>query len=155
VNPYWLLNILCCTENFVKVGHAVFGRPFINRFAPCYRTVVLSVLSVCNISCLSVTLVYCGQTVGRIKMKFGMQVGLSAGHIVLHKDLAPLPKKGADLPIFGPCLSWLNGWMDQDVNWYGGRPRRRPHCARWGPSSPQKGGTAPPNFWPMSVVPPG
>ena len=29
--------------------------------------------------------------------------------------------------------------MDEDATWYGGRPRPRPHCARWGPSShPQK-----------------
>jgi len=28
------------------------------------------------LSCLSVTLVYCGQTVGWIKMKLGVQVGL-------------------------------------------------------------------------------
>ena len=39
---------------------------------------LLSVLSV-----LSVTLVYCGQTVGWIKMKLGMPVGLGPGHIVL------------------------------------------------------------------------
>jgi len=32
------------------------------------------------LSCLSVTLVYCRQTVGRIKMKLGMQVGLVPGH---------------------------------------------------------------------------
>jgi len=42
----------------------------------------LSVLSVWPV-CLSVTVVYCGQTVGRIKMKLGMQVGLGPGHIVL------------------------------------------------------------------------
>jgi len=57
----------------------VLGRPLVKRFALCYRTVVLSVcLSVCLfvcLSCLSVTLVYCGQTVGRIKMKFGIHVG--------------------------------------------------------------------------------
>jgi len=35
-------------------------------------SVCLSLLSVC----LSVTLVYCGQSVGRIKMKLGMHVGL-------------------------------------------------------------------------------
>jgi len=44
-----------------------FGRPFVKRFALCYPTVVLSV---CPIS-LCVTLVYCGQTVGCIKMKLG------------------------------------------------------------------------------------
>jgi len=37
--------------------------------------------------------------------------------------------------IFGPRLLWPNGWMDQYATWYGGRPRPRPHCVRWGPSS--------------------
>ena len=31
---------------------------------------------------------------------------------------------------------WPNGWMDQDATGYGGRPRPRPRCARWGPRSP-------------------
>jgi len=35
---------------------------------------------------LSVTLVYCGQTVGWIKMKLGMEVGLGPDHIVLDGD---------------------------------------------------------------------
>ena len=36
-----------------------------------------------SLSCpVSVTLLYCGQTVGRIKMKFGTLVGLVSGHIV-------------------------------------------------------------------------
>jgi len=68
-----------------------FGRPFIKRFALCYRSIVLSV---CLSVCLSVTLVYCGQTVGRIKMKLGMQVGLGSGHIVLGGDPAAPPPKG-------------------------------------------------------------
>jgi len=62
-----------------------FGRPFVKRFALCYRSVV----------CLYVTLVYCGQTVGRIKMKLSMQVGLGPGHYVLDGDPAPPPTKGA------------------------------------------------------------
>jgi len=45
-----------------------------DRFALHYRTIVCHVLSV--------TLVYCGQTVGQIKMKLGMQVGLGPGHSV-------------------------------------------------------------------------
>ena len=40
---------------------------------------------------VSVTLVYSGQTVGRIKTKLGMQVGLGPGHDVLDGD--PPPKK--------------------------------------------------------------
>jgi len=74
------------------LSFSVFGRPFIKRFAQCYRTVVLSVLSV--LSCLSVTLVYCGQTVGRIEIKLGIRIGRGPGHIVLYGDPAPLPKGG-------------------------------------------------------------
>jgi len=64
---------------------SVIGRPFVKRFALCYRTVVLSVLSV--------TLVYCGQTVERIKMKLGTQEDFGPGHIVLDGDPAPPPPK--------------------------------------------------------------
>jgi len=75
--------------------------------------------------------------------QIGMEVGLGPGHIVLDGDPAPCPqKRGHSLPIFGPCLLWQNGWMDQDATWYhGGRPRPRPHCSTWGPSfpSPEKG----------------
>ena len=52
------------------------------------------------------------------------------------------------------CLSDLsvcNRWVDKDETWQAGRPRPRPHCVRWGPSSPEKGGTAP-NFRLMSFV---
>jgi len=42
--------------------------------------------------CLSETLVYCGETVGWIKMKLSMEIGLGSGHIVLGGDPAPLPK---------------------------------------------------------------
>jgi len=62
-----------------------------------------------------------------------------------------LPPKWAQHPLlFGPCLLWQNDWMDQDANWYGCRPRSRPHCVRWGPSFPQRGTTAP-NFDPCLV----
>jgi len=33
--------------------------------------------------------------------------------------------------------------MDQDATWYGCRPRPRPHCVRWGPSSPPLKGAQP------------
>jgi len=58
--------------------------------------------------CLSVMFLYCGQTVGWTKMKLGMEVGLSSGHIVLDGDPAPpLPKKGARRPIFGQTVADL------------------------------------------------
>jgi len=53
----------------------------------------------------------------------------------------PSTPKGAEPhPIFVPRLLWPNGSMDQDVTWYGGRPRPTRHCVRCGPSYPQKKG---------------
>jgi len=75
-------------------------------FTLCYRTVVLSVCTV-----LSVTLVYCCQMLGWIKMKLGTPVGLGPGHIVPDGDPAPLPQAHSP-PIFGPYLLRPNGWMD-------------------------------------------
>jgi len=37
--------------------------------------------------------VYCGQTVGWIKMALGVEVGLGPGHIVLDRYPVPLPKR--------------------------------------------------------------
>jgi len=96
------------------------------------------------LSGLSVTLVYCGHTVGRIKMKLGMQyVGLGPAHIVLDGDAGPPPQRDT-APNLGPYLLWPNGSMDQDATWQEGRPRPTRHCVRLGPSSrPQKGDRAP------------
>ena len=80
---------------------------------------------------------------------------LRSSDVVLHGDPAPPPQlKGARPPVFGPCLLWLNGWMDEGATWYGSRPQPRPHCVRWEPSSHHDRGTAqqPPSFQPMSVV---
>jgi len=99
----------------ISSEHLVFVRPFVKRSALCYRTVVLSV-----------TLVYCGQTVGWIKMNLGVQVGLCPSHTVL--DELPHGKGLSRHPTFEicvrrlclrpynprPCLLWPNGWMDQD-----------------------------------------
>jgi len=49
------------------------------------------------LSCLSVTLVHCGQMVGWIKMPLGTEVGLGSGDIVLDGGPAP-PRKGAQQP---------------------------------------------------------
>jgi len=69
---------------------------------------------------------HCGQTVGRIKMKLGKQVGLGPGHIVLDGDPAPpTPKGHSPHPIFGPYLLRPNSCMDQDATWYGARPQPR------------------------------
>jgi len=61
--------------------------------------------------------------------------------IALDGNPAPrLRKKGGrTAPNFSAhvcCGQTAGSWMDQDVSWYGGRPRPRRHCVRWGPSSP-------------------
>jgi len=98
---------------------------------------------------VSVTLVYCGQTVGWIKMKLGTQVGLRPGHIVLDGDPATPSPKGAQPPIFGQYLFWPNGWMDQHATWQADRPWPKRHCVRWRPSSPSPKGGRAPNFRPV------
>jgi len=57
-----------------------------------YRTVVCLSCPVLSV-CLSMTLVYCGQTVGWIKMKLGIQVGLGPGHIAIDEDSTPLVER--------------------------------------------------------------
>jgi len=97
--------------------------------------------------------VYCAQTAGWVKMPLSIEVRLEPSNIVLDGDPAPLPKKGGIAPSFSPYLLWPNSCMDQDATWYGGRPRPRPHCARWGPSSlSPKRMHRPLNFRPMFVV---
>jgi len=91
---------------FPKRFSFVFGRSFVKRFARCYRSVVCLSVS------LSVTLVYCGQTVGWIKMKLGMEVGLSPGHFVLDGDPATPSPKG-HRPQFSAhiCCGQTAGWI--------------------------------------------
>jgi len=62
---------------------------------------VRPMLSDCCLSCLSVMLVYCDQTVGWTKMPLGTEVGIGAGHIVLDGEPVP-PKKGHSPPDFRP-----------------------------------------------------
>jgi len=40
------------------------------------------------------------------------------------------------LPICHVGVLWPNGCVDRDATLYGGRPRPRQHCARWGLSYP-------------------
>jgi len=108
----------------IKVSFCNFGRPFVKRFVLSYWTVVC-------VSCLFVTLVYCGHTVGWIKMKLGMQVGLGPSHTVLDGDPAP--------PIFGPCLLWpkiklMAGWIKMPLGTEVGLGPG--DCVRWGVGDP-------------------
>ena len=54
--------------------------------------------------------VYCAQMAGWMMTPFGTEVGLDPSDIVLDGDPAPhSPKKGAQPPIFGPCLLCPSG----------------------------------------------
>ena len=54
----------------------------------------------------------------------------------------PSEKWGQSPQIFGPCLLWPNGWMDQGATWYGGKLRPC-HIVIDGTQLPLKRGTAP------------
>ena len=60
--------------------------------------------------------VYCGQTDGWIKMPLDTKVNLGPGDVVL--DWVAAPPKRAQPPVFGSCLLWPDGWMDEDATWY-------------------------------------
>ena len=79
---------------------------------------------------------YCGQTVGWIKMKLGMRVGLGPGHNVLDGDPSSPPQRGT-APNFRPIsvrAKWLNDSRCHLVGRY--RPRPKGHSVRWRPMSP-------------------
>ena len=73
-------------------------------------------LSVRCLSCLPVTFVHCGQTVGRIEMKLGMQVNLGPSYIVLDGDPAPPPSKG-HRPQFSAhiCCGQMAAWIKMSL----------------------------------------
>ena len=107
-------------------------------------------LSVCPV--LSVTLVYCGQTVGWIKMKLGVQVGLGPGHIMLDGDPTSHSPKGHSPPFSthiccGQMVAWINMPLGMELGLgpvdflLDGTPL----------PLPQKG-AKPPNFRPMFIV---
>jgi len=90
------------------------------------------------LSCLSVTLVCCGQTVGWIKMKLSVEVGL--GHIVLDGDQAPPPpKKRVIASTFSAHVLCPNDWTDQNATWYGGSLGQGDFVLHGDPASPKKG----------------
>ena len=105
------------------------------------------------LSCLSVTLVYCGQTVEWIKMPLGMEVGLDPGHThCVRRPSSPRKRLNPQLSAHVSVAKRLDGSRFHLL--YGGRPRERRHCVRWRPAPPhQKRNTdALPTFRPMSIV---
>jgi len=72
-------------------------------------------LSVRCLFCL--TFVHCGQTVGPIKMKRGMQVSLGPRHIVFDGDPAPIPPKGHSFTQFSAniCCGQMAAWIKMSL----------------------------------------
>jgi len=98
--------------------------------------------------------VCCGQTAGRTRyggrprprrrcVRWGQLPPKRNTAPVLDGEPAPLHKNGAEPPIFGPCLLWPNGWMNQDDTWYEGRPRPC-YIVLDGNPAPPKGAQQPP-----------
>ena len=77
----------------MRPRHGQLQRKNVSFWATVYETVHL--YAVGPLSCLSVTvtLVYCGQTVGWIKMPLGTEVGLGTSDVVLDGDPASPPKR--------------------------------------------------------------
>ena len=135
---------MLCFRYFMQIVVSLLGEPLIKRFA-------LGPLSC--LSCLSLTLAYCGQTVGWIKVKLGMKVGLVPDHIVLCGDPAPPPqKKMGHNPQFSAhvCSNQTAGWikipLGREVGLGSGDI-----VLDGDPASASKSGAAP-TFWPMCIV---
>ena len=94
----YIWNCVRCLRETKAHLWLILGRPFVKRFDLCYQTVVYLSCHVVSV-CLSETLAHCGQTVGWIKMKLGMQV-------------APPPPKGHS-PQFSAhiCCGQMAEWI--------------------------------------------
>jgi len=95
--------------------------------------------------------VYCGQTVGWIKIKLGTKAGLGPGHIVRWGPSSPPPKEHGP-PKFSAhvCCGQTAGCIKMPLGTKVGLGPR--HIVFDGdPALPQKGAQSP-NFRPMSVV---
>ena len=101
------------------------------------------------------TFVHCGQTVGRIEIKLGMQIGLGPGHIVLDGDPAPLIQRGT-APQFSAhiCCGQIAAWIKMSIGMELGLGPG--DCVLDGdpaPTSPKGGGAEHhANFRPMFIV---
>jgi len=102
--------------------------------------------------CLSVTLLHCGQTVGRINMKLGIQVGLGPGNIVSDGEPAPLPQRGTVSKFSAHiCCGQMAGWIKTPLGIEVGLGPG--DCVRWGRSSPLQKGCRAPIFGPYLLCP--
>jgi len=113
-------------------------------------------LPCCLSVCLSVRLKvelywHCGQTVGWIKMKLGMQACIGPGHIMVDGEPDPPSPKGHSPPnfpqfslhvYFGQTAGWMKTPVGTEVDLGPG------HIVLDGVPHPRERGTAPPLFGP-------
>jgi len=78
----------------------------------------------------------CGQMAGWIKMPLGTEAGVSLGDIVRRRHSSP-PLKGQP-PNCRPMSVVAKRLDGRRFHMYGGRPRPRRLCVRWGPSPPSE-----------------
>ena len=123
-----LFNIIKGVYDSASVPHLKFMELSNDRATACkpVRPKLSDSRPVCPVlSCLSVTLVYCGQTVLWIKMKLSTEVGLDAGHIVSDGDPAPSRKRGTTptfRPVYcGQTTGWINMPLGTEVDLDRGR----------------------------------
>jgi len=138
--------------------HGPVGQLFPNRHSEspmCFVTELLPSLDTDDITDAAVAHVsYQTQ-----HMNDAFVTGLSCGHkyddmrhvttryeykiiLILFVFLGALRYRTVSCPVLSVCnvgVLWPNGWKDQDATWYQGRPRPRPYCVRWRPSTPPHG----------------
>ena len=85
-------------------------------------------------------------------MKLGIQVGLGSGHIMLDGYPAPPPQKGHS-PQFSThiCCGQMAGWIKMPLGMEVGLGPGN-FVFDGDPAPRKKGHSAPPNFWPMTIV---
>jgi len=106
------------------------------------RSLSVCLCPICPV-CLSLTLVYCGQTVMDQDETWRAGRPRPWPHCVGWGLSFPSPKGHSPQFSAHICCGQMAGWIKM--------PRRL--CVRWGPSYPrQKGGGTPTNFRPMSMV---
>ena len=99
-------------DNDILARSLVFEQPLQVKVRPMLR----DCCPVCPV-CLSVMLVYYGQTVGLIRKPLGMKVGLGPGNIVLDGIMGTElpPRKGAQQPPALRPMSIVIKWLDGSV----------------------------------------
>ena len=128
----------------MEIQHLDFWATFVKRFALCYRTVVLSCLSVCNVGVLWPN--------GWMDQDETWHAGRPCPwpHCV-RWDSTPLPQKGQSHPQFSAhiCCGQMAGWIKMPL---GTKVSLGPgHVLHGDPAPAPQKGTAP-NFQPMSIV---